>query len=186
MTYESYVAYSLTFIQKTPCRDASAHLFSLKYKFYSPVTRLNYVLIADYHEGDVFGIKFYAKMHKRSDYKYSIIINRGDVGNILITCLSLVGILLKDYPAASFGFIGSRSYDPKTKTLEHYKRTQRYTLYCDVVSKTIGPLTFEHFAYDDLSGYLLVNRKNGQAVEFKERLLTQMFASTYENLPDVR
>jgi hypothetical protein len=136
-------------------------------------------LIADYHEGNVFGIKFYTKMHKRNDYKYSMIVNRGDIGNILMTCLSIVGILLIKYPRASFGFIGSRSYDPKTKTLEGYKRTQRYMVYCDIVKKTIGPVTFAHFAYDELSAYLLINRNNDLAVQEKERVLAQMFVSTY-------
>gem|GEM_PF-3174736 len=69
-----YPGYDLQFIQKRRIKDGSAHLFSFLYKFYSPVTELQYVLTADYHEGDFFAIKFNAKMHRKSDFKYSLCI----------------------------------------------------------------------------------------------------------------
>ncbi len=90
-----YPGYDLQFIQKRRIKDGSAHLFSFLYKFYSPITELQYVLTADYHEGDFFAIKFYAKMLRKSDFKYSLITNKGDVGNLLVTCLKCVPLLLK-------------------------------------------------------------------------------------------
>lgn len=184
MTY-NYEGYGLKFIQKRFCKDGSDHLFSLVFKFYSPVTKLWYILIADYHNGDVFAVKFYAKMHRKSDFKYSKIINKGDLGNILITCLKIIPLLMKDYPNASFGFIGSRTYDKVSKKLENYKRTQRFNIYRDLVQKKIGTKTFEHFEYEEISGYLLINRNNGVSILHKEALLKTMFANTYTNLLDV-
>ena len=183
MTFD-YPRYPLIFIQKQPCKDASAHLFTLIYKFYSPVTKLKYILRADYHEQDVFGIKFYASCHKRSEHKYSKITNKGDVGNILISCLNVIPIILKDYPNASFGFIGARTIDFASNTVEDYKNTQRFRIYKEVVPYKIGPKTFEHIEYTDLSGYLLINRKSGD-IDIKERKLIEMFTHSYQNILDV-
>ena len=76
--------YELKFIQQDYCADGSAHLFSRIYKFYSPVTKYFYVVRAEYHEEDVFGIKFYCKKDRGDVLKYSKIVNKGDVGNILL------------------------------------------------------------------------------------------------------
>lgn len=159
--------------------------FFVIYKFYSPVTKLNYVLIADQHEGNAFAVKFYAKMHKRSDFKYSLIVNRGDLPNILITCLKIIPAILADYPDASFGFIGSRSYDSLSGTLEDYQKTQRFKIYRYLVHATIGHDTFQHFEYEELSGYLLVNRNKKLTIEQRERQIVNMFSLTYNNMPDI-
>lgn len=159
-------------------------MFTLIFKFYSPVTRYAYVLRAEYHQEQVFALKFYAQKDSKSDYKYSRIINRGDVFNILITCLKSVQIILKDYPEASFGFIGARTIDPVANRAEDYENTQRFRVYSQIVENTIGDQTFEHFTYEAVSGYLLVNRSAGN-IEDKERLVKQMFILTYNNLLDI-
>ena len=87
MTFD-YPGYSLKFVQKRPCKDGTAHLFTLIYKFYSPITRYIYIFHADFHEENVFALKFYAKKDRHSDYKYSKLTNKGDVANILITALT--------------------------------------------------------------------------------------------------
>lgn len=176
--------YPLRFIQKQICRDASSHLFTLIFKFYSPITRYAYILRVEYHEEQVFALKFYAQKDSKSDYKYSHIINRGDVFNILITCLKSVQIILQDYPEASFGFIGARTIDPVANRAEDYENTQRFRVYSQIEEDTIGDQTFEHFTYEVLSGYLLVNKYTGN-IEDKERLIKQMFIRTYNHLLDI-
>ncbi|MEH6305581.1 hypothetical protein RYH73_08000 [Olivibacter sp. CPCC 100613] len=179
-----YPGYELQFIQKRRIKDGSAHLFSFLYKFYSPVTDLQYVLTADYHEGDFFAIKFYAKMHRKSDFKYYLITNRGDVGNLLVTCLKCVPLLLGEYPTASFGFVGSRTYDKNSRKMEGYSNTQRFKIYREFVSKKIGTGLFQHFEYEEVSGYLLINQKCGVDPNIKERQLVSMLAATYNDLPN--
>lgn len=176
--------YPLKFIQKEPSRDASAHEFTYIYKFYSPLTGYNYILRADYHQEDVFAIKFYAQPHKHSDLKYSKITNKGDVPNILISCLSVVPILLANHPEASFGFIGSRTVDKASQRVEGHENTQRYRIYKELVKEKIGSLTFEHVDYQALSGYLLLNR-SAMNLKAKEAAILTMFAETYNNLLDV-
>lgn len=179
-----YEGYELKFIQKKACKDSSAHLFSLIYKFFSPATNYFYILTADYHEGDFFAIKFYCKKDSHSDFKYSKIINKGDIGNILITCVNIVPILLKEYPNASFGFIASRSIDETSQKVESYINNQRFRIYTELILLKFGEKTFAHFSYFQFSGYLLINRKCGN-IKIKEKELVEMLSSTYNNLIDI-
>ena len=183
MTFD-YPGYDLKFIQKRRCKDASEHLFTLIFKFHSPITKYSYILSADYHKEDVFGVKFYAQKDKRSDFKYNKIINKGDLGNILVTCAKIIPILLQNYPTASFGFIGSRTVDESSKKAEAYSNNQRFKIYRYIVSTKFGNQTFEHFEYEMISGYLLVNKSNKE-IEEKERAIVEMFTRTYNTLPDL-
>lgn len=173
--------YPIQYVQKKQINDESAHLFTLIYKFHSPITGFIYIINADYHSSDVFAIKFYVKQHRRSDYKYSKITNKGDLVNILVSNARVVPELLKDYPNASFGFIGSRTIDKKSKKIEGVILNQRFRIYRNIVSSIIGTKTFQHFEYIDISGYLLINKNSGN-VKHKEKELKVMFSETYPSL----
>jgi len=105
-------------------------------------------LNADYHEGDFFAVKFYCKKDRHSDFKYSKIINKGDIGNILITCAKAIPLLLKDYPQASFGFIGSRTVDEDSQKVESFINNQRFRIYKQLILLKFGEQTFAYFAYE--------------------------------------
>ncbi len=183
MTFD-YAGYELKFVQQERCKDGSSHQFTRIYKFYSSVTKYYYVLRAEYHEEAVFSIKFYCKKDRKSEFKYSKIINRGDVGNILITCVKAIPILLKDFPDASFGFIGARTLDSTSRKVEFYNNNQRFRVYKNVIAQKIGTLTFEHIEYPEISGYLLINRVTSD-LAVKEIAIKRMFAATYNNLGDI-
>jgi hypothetical protein len=179
-----YQGYELNFIQKKRCRDNSAHLFTIIYKFYSPITGLIYIVNAEYHLEDIFSIKFYPKQYRHSDFKYNRITNKGDLGNILVTCAKLIPILLQEYPTASFGFISSRTVDKNSKKTEPLYINQRFKVYRYFASIKFGTKTFEHFEYPKISGYLLINKFN-TPIDKKERAITKMFLTTYTALPDL-
>lgn len=183
MTFD-YPGYSLTFVQKEPCKDNSAHLYTLVYKFYSPITQYNYILRAEYHEENVFAIKFYCTKDKHSEYKYSKIVNRGDLGNILMTCIKVVPLLMAEYPTVSFGFAGARSVDFKSRKVESYMNNQRFRIYRELVALKFGTKTFAHYEYEKISAYLLVNKSSNKIVK-KQEAIVRMFGHTYNNLPDV-
>lgn len=183
MTFDSK-GYELTFVQKRAIRDKSAHRFTFVYKFFSPITKYIYILNADYHDSDVFAIKFYVKHHRKSNHKYSIITNKGDVANILITCAKIVPILLKDYENASFSIAGSRSIDKCSKKVEDFTENQRFRIYRILASELFGAITFSHFEYPRLSAYLLVNN-NCENITVKENEIVKMFSETYNELLDV-
>jgi len=178
--------YELKFIQRDRCKDGSDHLFTYIYKFYSPHTKLNYILRAEYHKGDVFAVKFYCKKDKRSDFKYNKIINRGYALRILKTCLSLVIEILKDHPTANFAIYSSRSIDFSNpeKLTEGLEENQRYRIYKDYIKSRVGKKTFTHLDYPSISSYILVNNCN-EDIELKEREILEMFDRTYQGMPDI-
>ena len=174
MTFD-YPGYDLKFVQREQCNDSTAHLASYIFKFYSPITRYNYIVRAEHHETDIFSIKFYCKKDRSSDHKYSIIINKGDLGNIIMTCAKVIPILLIQFPNSSFAFAAARSFDKKSKTMEPLYCTQRYRLYCGMVPHKFGDKTFSHHRNDVISSYLLHNRNS----EFSLNEILEMFKKTY-------
>lgn len=172
-----FPGYPLTFIQQQRCKDTTPHLFTRVYKFRSPVTKYFYIVRADYHEGDIFAIKFYCKKDRRSENKYAKIVNRGDLGNIIMSCARLIPLLLESYPVASFAFAASPSVDSKGRK-EPINMTQRYRLYCYMIPRKFGGETFAHYAYDTISSYLLHNHASPNSRETIEQTLI----STYPTL----
>jgi len=177
--------YNLKFIQKDHIKDGSEHQFTYIFKFYSPITGYFYIIRAEYHTEDVFAVKFYCKKDRGSEFKYSKLINKGDVGNILITCAKVIPLLLTKHSTASFGFVGARTLDKASAKVESYINNQRFRIYSRVVAGKIGTVTFEHIEYPGISGYLLVNRNSGTEVATKELAIKQMFSRNYDSLPDV-
>lgn len=180
MTFD-YPGYDLKFIQKRRCNDASDHLCTYIYKFYSPKTKLHYVINADYHKEDVCAIKFYAKIHRKSYKKYNKVVNRGDLGNILISCLKCIPIILSKHPKVSFGFIGAPTFDEKNRR-EEIANNQRFRIYSQIAAEKIGSKTFTHLKYEEISGYLLVNNKFPDK-DKKVDKIKKMLSSTYNHIP---
>lgn len=180
MTFD-FPGYELRFIQRARCNDGTSHLYTYIFKFFSPVTSYHYVVRAEYHVYDVFAVKFYCKKDRKSDYKYSKIVNKGDLGNVIMSCAKVIPLLLKTHPKASFCFAASRSVDFQNKTIEDYGQTQRFRLYQYMIPLKFGLKTFEHFAYVAISSYLLYNRAAGSTKEDIEI----MFKSTYTDLSEI-
>ena len=163
------------------------HLYSLVYKFFSPVTKLRYILRAEYHQEDIFVVKFYVQSHHQKR-RYSTITNRGDFCNIIITCCKIVPLLLKENPNVSFGFMGGRTLDSKhgnkSKRIEGFDNNQRFRIYKDIASQKFGNKTFAHIEYKIISSYLLLNRK---CLDLKQREMDikTMFVETYSDILDI-
>lgn len=181
--------YNLKFIQKDSCKDGSDHLFTLIYKFFCTEAKLNYVIRAEYHNEKVFGIKFYCKKDRRSNFKYNKIINRNNyttVIKIFETCLYLIPELLKLYPGSHFALMSSRSVDfsNSKKLTEALPKNQRFRVYTKFIQDRIANATFTHFEYPSISSYLLINNceKN---IDLKELKIKEMFERTYSYIPDL-
>lgn len=91
--------------------------------------------------------------------------------------------ILVEHPTTSFGFIGSRSID-KDDNVEGYRLTQRYRIYRWLVTVLLGHETFQHYEFDAISAYLLVNRRHADVDAMKERYM-RMFSETYGGVHDV-
>lgn len=141
-------------------------LFS--YTFDSLRNGSTYVIEAFYYEKtELFIIKFYDKNHSGKN-KYAILTNQGDVRNILMTNFNLLKILLSEYPAASFCFMGERRYyrDKQSGQLlvEDAKSNIRYRVYKlfvqqEEIQNYLNTFFIQKYK-DSISGYLFLNRNN--------------------------
>ena len=181
MTFD-YPGYPLNFIQRQRVADSTAHQATYIYKFHSPVTGYHYIVRAEWHAGDIFAVKFYCKKDRKSEFKYAKIVNRGDIGNIIMSCAKVIPLLLQQFPAASFAFAASRSVDRHNQLMEVAEQTQRYKLYCYMIPVKFGTQTFEHITYDEISSYVLYNRHSPATLEHME----QMFRDTYPTLQQLQ
>ncbi|WP_204344333.1 hypothetical protein [Psychroserpens algicola] len=179
----THKGYNIRFIQTHP--KCSAHEYRYVYKFFSSVTKLHYIIYCDLHAYDFIAVKFYAKIHKASPRKYSIVVNRGDVANILITCAKAIPELLIKHPNASFGFIGARTIDVESEKVEGYKKNQRFRLYTYHIPQLIGDKTFMHKSYPNASSYVLINRNNSDLKKL-EKSIKSMVCSTYPDLLNIQ
>jgi len=175
--------YALKFIQTHPVLDNSSHKKSYIFKFFASRIKLHYIVRVEYHDYDFFALKFYAKKDRKSEHKYSNLVNKGDVSNILITCAKVIPALLKEHPKASFGFIGSRSIDRKNK-VEGYANNQRFRLYSYHIPQLIGSQTFIHKSYEEASSYTLINRAITDISKYEEDV-KNMIVNTYEGVLNV-
>ncbi|MDF0693969.1 hypothetical protein [Aquirufa ecclesiirivi] len=187
MSFNS-IGYKIKLIQKDICKDSTDHALTYIYKFFSPKTKLNYVIRAEYHSVDIFIVKFYVQSLYKSFYRYSIVTNRGDLANIVITCCSIVPELLIEYPTASFGFMGGRSVDHKSKNkktkqkrAESLENNQRFRIYSRIAALKFGTKTFRHIEYENISSYLLLNNYNINQSNLEEQIKTSLI-STYPDL----
>jgi hypothetical protein len=171
----------LKFIQRARCKDGSAHLHTDIFKFFSPITGYHYVVRAEYHETNVFAIKFYCKKDRKSDYKYSKIVNRGDLGNIIMSCAKVIPLLLDSFGHASFCFAASSSVNRKNIPIEEIQQTQRFRLYEYLIPLKFGKITFEHYSYPAISCYLLYNKSSLAS----KQEIEGVFKSTYQNLSEI-
>ena len=85
--------------------------------------------------------------------------------------MNIMQHVLEEDENASFFFIGAD--DDKD---ERGKSTRRYRVYHNFATSVVGEELFEHFRYDNLSLYILVNKNN---IKDTERLAQQI--SNYVN-----
>lgn len=175
--------FELKYIQKASPKEGDAFDFSLIYKFYTDKTeeyqRLKYIIRAESYD-DVFAIKFYAARDRKLDNKYNRTIKahgyKGAMG-IFITCASVIPMIIKKYPNASFAVNGAESMDMESDKVEGRANNQRFRIYKNIALNLFGRKMFEHIEYKNVSSYILVNRKSCQDVQEKAECIKEMFFS---------
>lgn len=178
-------AYSIQFIQKVSSSPNDTFDFCMVYCFYTEPKdkasqRLKYIIRAEAHR-DVFAIKFYATRDKHLDYKYNRILDTHsyiETLRIFYTCASLIPILMKDYPEASFIVNGARSIDVTNK-IEDGSETQRFRIYRTLATMIVGEKTFIHYQFKEVSSYLLLRKKNGIDIEEDKNRVKNIFLERY-------
>lgn len=153
-------------------------MFTSIFRFKSLASGKPYIIRAEYHEENVFAVKFYLQQHSGCEYRYGHVTNFGDARKILMTIASLLPYLLERHPGASFAFIGAQTWDKERKRVEPMANNQRFRIYRGLVDRVVGRETFELFASEKLSGHLLVNRSAGD-VESRKDAILKMFNRIY-------
>jgi hypothetical protein len=179
--------YDLKFIQKDRCRQSDEHLFVYIFKFNSPVTKLNYIVRAEYYDEDYCAVKFYIQQQSKSEKKYNILINNtpSDIANILITTSKCMLYVLKLHPLCSFGFIASPTYEikfGKRVLVENVNNNQRFKVYKHAISRLFDGRKFTEYYNTFISSILLVNNKN-EGLDEKRRLIEADFSRRWRVYP---
>lgn len=176
--------YKFYFIQKASPTSGDAFDFSYIYKFYTDRTfayqRLKYIIRVEAHDS-VFALKFYAARDKKLDDKYNRIIKaHGYIESlrIFITCAYLVPEILKKHPGFSFAINGARSIDLYSEKIEGKNNNQRFRIYKTISHLLFTREKFEHFEFEEISSYLLVNREC-EDVYKKKNEIKEMFLDRY-------
>jgi hypothetical protein len=100
-----------------------------------------------------------------------------------MTCVKVIPLLLNNYPQASLVY-RSRTVDEISRKVESFINNQRFRIYSQLIPLKFGEKTFAPFSYEQISGYLLINRRCHD-IKGKEKQLIRMLAATYNNLPDI-
>ena len=171
--------YDIQFVQRSSCQKGDDFDFVYIYKFFGH-NRLKYILRAEQFKNNVFSIKFYADKDKGRDDKYYRLTNNYNAARVIVTCASVIPLLLKDNPTASFCFNASRSRDEIEQMIEPRENNQRYRLYKYAVPVFFGNAAFEHYAFDEVSSYLLVNKNATPNPDDLKDTIKDMFLELYE------
>lgn len=157
------VCYDYRYVQNLPLNNEPEEILArMLYTFRSSQTNQAYWVIVDACVNDIFVIKFHLKAHRHSERKYSILTNLHEARNVVYTCL----MIMKDeigakYPLASIGFVGASLEG------ESERNNKRFRFYSKFVQTHIDLYTYEHFANEDKSAYILIPRK---AIEINPNL----------------
>ena len=170
----------LILVDKVVAKDDSDHLHTLIYAFKSQDNNQRYIVRAEYHREDVFGIKFYAKNHEQSEKKYQLVTNYKHPIRVFITCAIVLPILKSEFETASFGFIGARSII-KDAIIEDKRENVRFKIYTKHIPQLVGDDLFEHFEYPKISSYLVVNRTCGD-IKKRKKAIEDVFFKNYPQI----
>lgn len=179
--FDKYKPFNLKFIQKASPNEGDAFDFAYIYKFFTDSTdnvqRLKYILRVEVFE-DVFAIKFYAARDRKLTNKYNRILkvhNYKSIIKLFYTCATLVQVLHNMYPAMSFAINGAESREIANDKIEDMESNQRSRIYRNVALKLFGFESFEHFQCEEVSSYILINRRSCNDVDKKFDYIKRMF-----------
>jgi len=146
-----------------------------------------YLVEANQHEYDVFVVKFSRKSDRFSKNKYGILTNRHDARRILATIIAISKDIQDRIPSASFVFLGEPTIQEKSDRVEEEERmlTKRFRIYRTIAEALFSPDNWSHIRYDQISGYILLNRKKADSEEGIEGRIIKMLKDQYEDLDNV-
>ena len=129
--------------------------YTLQYHFESEKSHHVYIVRAEKYANNTYCVKFYDRASKGDTDKYSVKSGTFEVRTILYSVMNVMQHILEEDPKASFFFIGAND-DKDVRG----RATRRFRVYHNFATSAVGEEQFEHFRFDNLSLYILVNKRN--------------------------
>ena len=142
-----------------------------------------YIVEVEVYSYDIYIVKYYLKKNKRNPLKYNLLTNEHKCAKVISTCIRIMLSIYNKNPNASFGFLGANIIDRKNGYEESKNITKRFRVYRTSVVRLFGLETFTHHRDFEHSTYLMINNKNKNVDEIKEKA-RRMFDDLFPELVD--
>ena len=139
------------------------------YKFLTK-NGVRYNVDIEQHTHDLFILKFHQDKHRRRKDKYRILTGEYDAYRVFSTILNITIDVYEKFPMASFGFVGARSLDEKSR-----EKTKRWKLYSRIMVDYFSPSQFHHASMPEKSLFVALNsQKEKQVPKLWEQIIEQL------------
>ena len=146
--------YPFVFVMKDVDSGNELLEYTLQYRFKSEKSHHTYIVRVEKYVKHLYCLKFFDKANINSKNKFSIRSNTFEPRTIFYTLYHIFLDVLRKDPEASLFFIGAE--DERDELGES---TRRYRVYRRFVSSVISDRHFEHYRVNELSLYVLINKK---------------------------
>lgn len=159
-------------------RDDSDELLieTLQYRFKSTKSHHSYIVRVERYVEHAYCLKFFDKANMNSTQKFSLRTNTFEPRTIFYTLFHIMLDVLHRDELASFFFVGAED-----ERDELGFSTRRFRVYRKFVTSVVSERLFEHYAINEDSLYILVNKKReGRGDAFAQRIVKmvkQLYAS---------
>ena len=107
--------------------------------------------------------------------------NEHKCAKVLSTCIRIMLSIYTKNPLASFGFLGAHIVESETGYEESKSVTKRFRVYRTAVVRLFGLETFTHLRDFQHSTYLMINNKNKDVEDIKDKA-RKMFDDIFPEL----
>ena len=146
--------------------------YTYQYRFKSERSHHTYIVRAECFPKHSYCLKFYDKANRSSDNKFSLLTNTFEPRTIFYTLYHILLDVLRRDPDASFFFIGAA--DGKDEMGE---ATRRFRVYRKFTSSVVSDGIFEHYRVNELSLYILVNKRSVEDTQLYAKLVADAVRS---------
>lgn len=147
--------YPFLFQMIDKCTDNDYMVNTLQYRFKSTKSHHTYIVRVEHYQHSAYCLKFFDKANIDSKKKFSLRTNTFEPRTIFYTLIHIMLDVLKRDSSASFFFIGAEDERDTSGMV-----SRRFRIYRRFVSSVVSDETFEHYRRNELSLYILVNKRS--------------------------
>lgn len=120
------------------------------WSFVSKKSNLEYIVLIERYNNNVYAVKFYLKKDKKNKRKYQTLTRSNEPRTIIMSVMKIMMTYAKEHPDSSFIFIGTNGPD------ESKANTKRFRVYRHLVNTYISQEQFTHLQDEQNSIYMLL------------------------------